>query len=293
MFRPTLLALLTLATVASSQQPEGEAPEAYPCPLQGLQDGRLTLTQGGGVELFDGKKRVASASLPEFDFNPAKGNVECAGSEITLASQLPFRATTVTTTLSWKQGKLEVGETRTKDSSAEALAEAEKKLKEGDLEAAIEQLGYVLYPHQYYDEFQMAARILRRAHEVASQRYKAKDAAGAAKVLEAAFGHFSAYAEPPEGRETIPAARLMAIRNDYGFFLAEAGRFAEAEKELREVVAAAPERAVARLNLADALWAQGKKEEAEAQYREYARRIPRKKWPAKLPERCPSCAAHF
>jgi len=87
------------------------------------------------------------------------------------------------------------------------------------------------------------------------------------------------------------AARLAAIRNDYGFFLAEAGRFAEAEAELLEVVKAAPERAVARLNLADALWAQGKKEQAEAQYREYARRTPRKKWPATLLQRCPGCAS--
>jgi tetratricopeptide (TPR) repeat protein len=292
MFRPTLLVLLFAATATFAQQPEEEAPQFHPCPLQGLKEGRLTITESA-VELFDGKKRVASANVPELQFNSAKGSVECKGTQISLSSQMPYKATVRSTSLSWKQGKLQVGETRTEDPSAESLAQVEKKLKEGDIEAALKHLEDIFYPHQYYNEFDMAARILQRAHEAASKRFKGKDVAGAAKVLETAFEHFSEHSVHPEGREIIPAARLAAIRNDYGFFLAEAGRLEEAEKELREVVAAAPERAVARLNLADVLWAQGKKEEADTQYREYAKRMPRKKWPANLPQRCPYCAANF
>jgi tetratricopeptide (TPR) repeat protein len=291
MTRLSLVALLTLSTLAFSQQPEGDAPQSYPCQLQGLKQGRLTITPSSTVELFDGKKRLASAEIPDHDFNPAKGEVKCEGTKISLSSQLPYKATSQTTELTWAQGGLKAGETRIEDPSLEALAEAEKELKAGNIEAAIEQLGSVLYPHQYYDEFGMAKRILLRAHEVAGRRYKEQDKVGAAKVMEQAFEHFSAYSEPPEGSQPVPAARLTAIRNDYGFFLAEAGRSAEAEKVLREVVEAAPDRAVARLNLADALWAQGKKTEAEAQYREYTQRIPRKKWPATLLKRCPKCAS--
>jgi tetratricopeptide (TPR) repeat protein len=291
MTRLIFLALLTLSTLAFSQQPDEDAPQAYACPLQGLKDGRLTVASSGTVELFDGQKRLASAEIPDFDFNPAKGNVRCKEARITLSSQMPFKATVVTTELTWKQGAIQVGQTTTEDSSAEALEKAEKELKAGNIEAALQQLSNVFYPHQYYDENKMAARILQRAHEVATKRFKARDAAGAAQVMAVAFEHFSSIAGSSEEAAPLPPARLTAIRNDYGFFLAEAGRFPEAEKELREVVEAAPERAVARLNLADALWAQGKKEEAEAQYREYANRIPRKKWPATLLQRCPACAS--
>jgi tetratricopeptide (TPR) repeat protein len=291
MTRLMALVLLTLSSVAFSQETEEDTPQAYACPLQGLKDGRLTIAPGGTVELFDGKRRLASAELPELDFNPSKGNVTCKETRISLASQMPFRATIVSTELTWKSGTLQAGETKTEDASAEALEKAEKALKAGNIEAAIEQLGNVFYPHQYYNESRMAARILQRAHEVATRCFKARDAAGAANVLQAAFEHFSSFAESPEEEPAVPATRLTAIRNDYGFFLAEAGRLPEAEKQLRQVVEAAPERAVARLNLADALWAQGKKEEAEAQYREYARRIPRTRWPETLLQRCPTCVA--
>jgi len=291
MNRLTLLALLTLSTLALSQQPEEDAPTSYPCPLQGLKAGRVTVTPSGAVELFDGKKRLASVSVPDLDFNAAKASVTCEQTRLTLSSQLPYKATTHTAELTWVSGALKVGKTRVDDPSSRALAKVEKELQAGNIGAAIEALDSISYPGQSYDQFEMAARILRRAHEVATTRYKNRDAAGAAQVMEEAFEHFSNYTEPPGGTAPVPAARLTAIRNDYGFFLSEAGRHPEAEKELLEVVKAAPERAVARLNLADTLWAQGKKAEADAQYREYARRIPRKKWPAKLLERCPGCGS--
>ncbi|WP_309891848.1 tetratricopeptide repeat protein [Archangium sp.] len=291
MFRPILLVLLVLSSLAFAQAEE-ELPTSYDCPLQGLKDGRLSVTPPGAVALFDGEKRLASTSIPDFDFNPNKGDAACEGTQITLSYQVPFKTTTRTAKLTWKDGALQQASASAGGaSSAQTLAEAEKALKAGHIEAALTKLETISYPQQSYDTYDMAARLLKRAHEVATKQYKAKDKAGAAKVMELAFRYFSTYAQAPDGRETLPAARLTAIRNDYGFFLAEAGRSAEAEQVLRQVVEEAPERAVARLNLADALWAQGKKAEAEAQYREYSKRIPRKKWPATLLQRCPGCAS--
>lgn len=290
MIRLPLPLMLCVSALAFAQAPGQAETSSHACPLQGLQKGTLTLSPEGAVALFDGARRVATATLSDFSFNAAKGEVSCAGTQVSIASQMPFKATEVSTTLTWASGALQAGTTRVTDASADALAAAEKALQAGKLEEALRQLENVSYPGQYYDETEMAVRVLKRAHEVATQRYKARDAAGAARVLQAAFAHFTPFAEKPDGSPSLPPARLTALRNDYGFFLAEAGRSAEAETQLRAVVEAAPERAVARLNLADALWAQDKKAEAEAQYREYARRVARKKWPATLLERCPACA---
>jgi len=287
----TVLLLLTLSSsLALAQEPEEDSGTTYPCPLAGLKDGKFLVSGEGAMELFDGPKRLATLKLPEFAFNPAKGDVECKGTKISISSQFPFRATTSSVELTWKNGKLEAGEPQVEDPSMAALDAAKQALKEGRLEEAIESLENMAYPHNYYSQYGMAVRILRRGHEVARQRYKKGDAAGAAKLLSVALEYADSYGAPPEEGERLPAGEYTALRNDYGFFLAEAGRTNEAEKVLREVVTSAPERAVARLNLGDVLWAQGKKQEAEAQYQEYAKRIPRRKWPAKLAERCPQCA---
>lgn len=57
--------------------------------------------------------------------------------------------------------------------------------------------------------------------------------------------------------------------NDYAFFLAESGKTDKAEPLLSQVIKAAPDRAVAYLNLADVQWGLGKKEEAKPNYRKY------------------------
>jgi tetratricopeptide (TPR) repeat protein len=291
MTRSVLLVLTLSSSLALAQESEEDSETSYPCPLAGLKDGKVTVTEEGGVALFNGKKRLATLQIPEFDFNASKGEVTCKGEKISIHSQMPFKATTRSVDVTWKGGKLQAGTPEVEDPSFVSLEAAEKALKEGRIEEAITHLSDVAYPHNYYSAHDMAVRILRRAHEVSRQRYKARDAAGAAETLGMALEHATDNVSPSEEREGLPAEELTALRNDYGFFLAEAGRSAEAEKVLREVVASAPERAVARLNLGDSLWAQGKKQEAEEQYLEYAKRIPRRKWPATLAERCPSCAS--
>jgi TolA-binding protein len=291
MTRTVLLVLALSSSLALAQKPEEEPRTPYPCPLAGLKDGKVNVNWVGVVELFDGRKRLATTQIPDFDFNSSKGEVTCKGEKISIVSQMPFKATTLSADVTWKEGKLEARKHQVEDPSLIALAAAEKALKEGKIEEAITNLFNVAYPHNYFSQYDMSLRLLRRALEVARQRYKAGDAAGAAKVLGAAIDYSDTYAVPPEGSEESFTKELMPILNDYGFFLAEAGDFTRAELVLREVVASAPDRAVARLNLGDTFWAQGMKKEAEEQYLEYAKRIPSKRWPAKLTERCPRCAS--
>jgi len=74
-------------------------------------------------------------------------------------------------------------------------------------------------------------------------------------------------------------ARLRAteehhrVVNDFGFFLAEDGRFELAIELLSQVVQLAPDRTVAYLNLADAQWEAGDRPAAKARYSEYVERM--------------------
>ena len=59
------------------------------------------------------------------------------------------------------------------------------------------------------------------------------------------------------------------LLNNYAWALHEAGRYAEAEQTLREVIRIAPNRAIAYANLGESLWKQGKNKEALAMYEKF------------------------
>jgi hypothetical protein len=206
MIRSVLFALTLSSSLALAQPSEEDSGTTYPCPLAGLKNGKVTVTGEGGVALFDGKKRLATLRIPEFDFNASKGEVTCKGEKISIHSQMPYKATTQSVDVTWKEGKLEAGTPEVEDPSVTSLEAAEKALKEGRIEEALTHLSDVAYPHNYYSETGMAVRILRRGHEVARQRYKARDAADAAKILGVALEHATAYVSPSEEREGFPAA---------------------------------------------------------------------------------------
>jgi len=79
--------------------------------------------------------------------------------------------------------------------------------------------------------------------------------------------------------ETYPAGndagdrKIVGEVNNYGFYLAEAGRAKEAVEVLSSVTDAAPDRTVAYLNLADAQFAAGAAADAKTNYAEYAKRM--------------------
>jgi thioredoxin-like negative regulator of GroEL len=174
---------------------------------------------------------------------------------------------------------------------AEDVKKAEKLIGEGKIEEATSILNDITPPERYFNVKDMAARILKRSHEVALERYKAKDVSGSAQVLSLAFGLHDQWSG--EGSRLEKMARIpisILIQNDYGFFLSEAGEHEAAEEVLRDVVSQSPDRGVARLNLADTLWELGKSEEARNEYEAYAKLIPAGRRPARVAERCPACA---
>lgn len=107
---------------------------------------------------------------------------------------------------------------------------------------------------------------LEKVHADAVRAYRAHEPAKAVRLLEPVLAPSAINSIDPGGQH--PA--VTAILNDYGFFLAEAGLPERAAAVLQAVVARAPDRAVAYLNLADAEHAQGQTQAAREHYRRYA-----------------------
>jgi tetratricopeptide (TPR) repeat protein len=267
------------ANAAGADASAGE--RVYPCPLDGLPSGEVQVWGNGRVELRAAGKRWRFAFGDDFVFNEAKSHVSCSGQAIEIASQMPFSAAMHTATLRRDGERLSLVATASGDPSLDAMDQLERHLRRGEIAEAIAEREGIEYPHRYFDEDEMTIRIVTRAAEVAAARHRAGRTGEAADVLAAALAHAEIF--------EIPAKLAVRVKNDHGFFLDRLGRRAEAERVLREVVAAAPDRAVARLNLADCLHAQGKLAAARAEYAAYARLTPRPRWPARVTQRCPSC----
>lgn len=76
---------------------------------------------------------------------------------------------------------------------------------------------------------------------------------------------------------------LLQWSNDLGFYFEQAGYYPEAIALLSRVIAAAPERTPAYLNLADAFWGQGDKRQAAVNYQRYKEQMTTKN--LNIPER--------
>ena len=111
-----------------------------------------------------------------------------------------------------------------------------------------------------------AMSALEKRHGEALRAYRAGEPAQAVRLLEPVLSDAAVRAVDPDGQHP----GVTAILNDYGFFLAEAGLHERAVPVLQVVVARAPDRTVAYLNLADAEQAQGQAEIALDHYRRYA-----------------------
>lgn len=124
------------------------------------------------------------------------------------------------------------------------------------------------------------ARSAFMAHMAAASKqaealYRQGDAAAAAavfppvvgdKMLELVTSSYPVTGDPSD-------ATLVREFNDYGFYLAQAGRPKDAVEVLSEVVDVDPNRTVAYLNLADAQYAAGETADAKSNYAEYAKRM--------------------
>lgn len=217
----------------------------------------------------------------EWRWNPDEGTVQ-------VYSQLPFSAFTY-----WADYRLDtappalvlLGE-GTMDPSRDAVDAAWRLIDSGMVAQAVDTVSMIFYPQYYYESEEMGAAALARSHGLALDLYRGGDAAAAcstmAVVVDSACSFWSDFEWPcgygsaagyAAGRaaEFLPREDYAEMINDYGFFLLEAGHPERASVMLEGVIAVAPDRAVAYLNLADALWALGRFDEARPLYGEYLR----------------------
>ena len=167
-------------------------------------------------------------------------------------------------------------------------------IKKGDLAAAIEAVQGVLYPDSYLDAFEIGPLLLQLGYKKALPEFKAGKPDRAAALISEVFltdqaagllGLASKDQYVKAGcANFLPFAEFIVILNDYGFFL-EQSSDSRAAEILSITVALDPERTVAFLNLADALWKAGRKAEAAVNYREYARLMKAKGFEKQIPSR--------
>ncbi|MBN1433543.1 tetratricopeptide repeat protein [Candidatus Fermentibacterales bacterium] len=169
------------------------------------------------------------------------------------------------------------------DPSWDAMGRIDSLLPAGRIEEAASELWSMMYPHHYYRPEVMGMGFLEAAWTAAIAAHRqgtgnaiqAFDQAG--EVLDMLFWEAPWWAASgPDGwclRDLMDWDHYVEMVNDYGFFLHRAGRLGQAIRVLRRVTEIAPDRVPVYLNLADALWDAGEREEAAALYAEYVRKL--------------------
>ncbi|HEY0077354.1 MAG TPA: tetratricopeptide repeat protein [Pyrinomonadaceae bacterium] len=246
------------------------------------------------------------------ELNTPKTYPSCKGRTVELYSQFPFSAGATIQTFNWDGETLRFVSMRREDPSAEFVEAAIKAAESGDarkLKAIFTpreegDIG-VLYPHRYINNSTLADAI-RRGHAAALKLLKEGRSREAAERLSLMFDTTADLSnlsmgevEAKDGRlgrwlavwkaEEIDAKDYLTALNDYGYFLQQAGDNRAALPVFEAVVRLAPQRAVARLNLADSLWALGDVDDAKRQYQLYQHMMTaddkRDRIPARVAER--------
>ncbi len=252
-------------------------------PEEGYWEGAVLHLVGAGADTTDfGTFEYGGMYNPaktEWRWLPVDGIVQ-------VYSQMPYSAFTY-----WAEYRLETAppaltllEQGTMDPTQDAVDAAWHLIDSGMISQAVDTLSMVFYPQFYYESEEMGAALLRRSHGLALQSYHDGDVMAACSVMTLPFEHDYLFdldygwilsIDSEEGYRAcayaghMPFEEAVVIANDYGFFLLEAGHPSEAEPILRHVISLDPTRAVAYRNLADALWALGRFDEARPLYAEY------------------------
>ena len=252
-----------------------------------VRDGRDALLVGLAGERVVWKKQFGLKD----ELNTAKTYLSCKGRTIELYSQFPFSAAATIQTFNWDGETLRFVSLRREDPSAEFVEEAVKAAESGDarkLKAIFNPREEgdiaVLYPHRYINNATLADAI-RRGHAAALRLLREGKSREAARRLSLMFDttadlhNLSMGEVEATGRlerwlavwkaEELDAKDYLAALNDYGYFLQQAGDDRAALPVFEAVVRLSPQRAAARLNLADSLWALGNLDDAKRQYRLY------------------------
>ena len=202
---------------------------------------------------------------------------------IYLYSQLPSKAFSFMANYSWDEEKnaLLLLEEWSEDPSADAVIEVERLLEEGKIEEADKELASIFYPHNYYNPDEMSVKFLRSAHKYAIKEYREGSNDSWVLIMKAInessiLTHrwpfeFSSKEDYKQSNyeKFMDYKEFIVIINDYGFLMEQAGKEENAIYVLNYVLTLSPERTVAHLNLADALYKSGKSEEAKKYYSSY------------------------
>jgi len=199
---------------------------------------------------------------------------------IHIYSQMPCSAFYYGATYRWdkESEKLVIVKEWHEDPSADALKEVESLLAAGEIDKASEKLNTMFYPGHYYDTPEMEVKFLRSAHKKALEEYR-KGSNNSWKLIKTAisvlgdkwvfrFKSREDY-EKSDFNKYMTYGEFITAMNDYGFFMEQAGKCKDAIFVLTCVLTLSPDRTPAHLNLADALYKYGSKEEAKKYYKTY------------------------
>lgn len=201
-----------------------------------------------------------------------------------------------------------------RDAGQDATAKeqrARKLIERGEIAKAAKLLRNTLYSDRYLNNKDIGALLLRSAHKFALEAHRKGNAEKAYTVIEDALKYPTSYAKlQPTQTDAILAAPnfilteeeykkaglesylswndYVAIVNDYGFFLEQAGGTGYDVEVLQQAVKMSPQREAAHLNLADALWKRGDKQGAAAEYKEYVNLMTAKGQTNNVPSRVKS-----
>lgn len=237
------------------------------------------------------------------NYNPAKTDIFYDEGEglVKILSQQPFSAFYYGARYRWDKDnqQLVLLEEWSEDPSAEAMNEVYDLLEQGLITDAGQVLNGIFYPGNYYNDYEMAAFFMQKAHQMALERYQQGNTEGAVEIMEEGFNAFSEtlgsdwymqFASREDYKQSdfaqyMDFSDFIVDVNDYGFFLEQTGRAMEAVTVLREILLLDPDRVVVYLNLADALWRAGDTEEAESYYNKYASMMQKKGLSGDIPDR--------
>ncbi|MFZ5816370.1 MAG: tetratricopeptide repeat protein [Bacillota bacterium] len=253
----------------------GRVPEGYTRLWAAVVDMKLFL-----VAVNDLGEATLLTQIDDVMVHPVQVQIASTTDRITVQSVNQLGDTMVVE-LGWDGKSLTRRSSQAENPAAEYFAKRQALIDARDMDGLMALGGVkdLVYPQGNPGYWSQPRQILLLAYATSLERYRAGDPALALKTLQygvsqynAVYGGLLEPTQPGMGQPVenlIPVAERIPIANDLAFFLAENGRPAEALPILQQVVALAPDRAVAYLNLADVAWELGRKEEAKVHYQRY------------------------
>jgi tetratricopeptide (TPR) repeat protein len=238
-------------------------------------------------------------------FNYAKmyGMPTCVNDTITFMFEMPYRTSQYTFYFALeKTGSKYTGvkfvSSDYEDLSADALQKAEEALEANDIAKAVDQYHAVMYPQYYMNEKEVGCSLMKKAHKLALNFFKAGDYKNASINMAAALSYYEnasklEFKSTQEMNEELAdtSTLIWNLKNfklwlgDYGLFLYKAKDYEASitiNSYLNKVM---PLLAGPYLQLGDTYYDMGKKAEAVEPYKKYAKEMKEQKKDKLIPKR--------